>query len=591
LSSLFVCLFVAACNGSIAAPQETTSPSESPAPSSPSRPPDLDSGSRDQPTASSVRDAARADTGSGSDASAVVPPPRPSADAGGGDKAQLPASACPAGAPRAIDRVRLYPQAGQGQKLVGALIQGSNTGPTLDFVDLARVDTALVDGAFTELKFTNDKLYRWVKFYASKESAGGLSEVEFYAGAQRLTGAAFGTENADGNNPFANALDGKPATAFVGATAGGSYVGYDIGGAFVAEAPTFTPPAGASSKAVDVAIASSTPGAVVRYTRDGSNPNKTNGLTYGAPVRVESGSVNLKAVASADCYFDSEVSEAVFKVGTSTAPVTKGLKNYHIGNSLTDTINPWLEPIADSTGVDHTYSRWTMPGTTIGWIWEHRGPDDSGIGTPEGARLFDTWVKTFAPFDHMTVQPYADPTLETQAGPAIQMFNAARANSPNVQLWIYDQWPSRDESEWKQDGFATYAPKGQTAPAAPTSWENALMGQVRYHELFRQYVDDAAEGKGVLIVPAGLALLELKRRIDQGKMPGMSDFFGTMFQDVIHLNPRAQYLVALVFYSCLYKQTPEGHVTFNEPTLSAEQATIFKQIAWTAASTYRWSGI
>jgi hypothetical protein len=171
------------------------------------------------------------------------------------------------------------------------------------------------------------------------------------------------------------------------------------------------------------------------------------------------------------------------------------------------------------------------------------------------------------------------------------MFNAARANSPNVQLWIYDQWPSRDESEWKQDGFATYAPKGQTAPAAPTSWENALMGQVRYHELFRQYVDDAAEGKGVLIVPAGLALLELKRRIDQGKMPGMSDFFGTMFQDVIHLNPRAQYLVALVFYSCLYKQTPEGHVTFNEPTLSAEQATIFKQIAWTAASTYRWSGI
>lgn len=498
---------------------------------------------------------------------------------------------CPEDAPRVVTKVRLRAAKGQGDQLIGAVIQGSNTGTTLDFVDLAKVVAAPSDGAFTELEIENAKLYRWLKYYAPPGSAGGLAELEFYAGDVKVEGRSFGTVNPDGNHAFGEALDGDASTYFVGTTPGGSYVGLDVGGDFVTAEPTFTPPPGVLSAATDVEISTTTPGAKVRYTLGTTPPSSTSGTEYTAPIRVENTSMSIQAVAYADCYFDSPARSARFSIGTVGEPVTRGLKSYHIGNSLTDTINPWLEPIADSTGVDHEFSRWTMPGTTLGWIWSHRGPNDSGIGTPEDARLFDSWVKTFAPIDHLTLQPYSDPTLDQEGGVAIEMFDAARAESPQLQLWIYDQWPQRAEPEWSNDALANYKGPNGVQPPKPTSWEDAVAGQLRYHEMFRQFVDDGASGKPVRIIPAGLALRELKRQMDAGQIPGLNDFFGSMFQDYIHLNPPAQYLVALVFYACLYQQTPEGHVTFSEPSLTPEQTLAFQRIAWKVASEYRWAGI
>jgi hypothetical protein len=498
---------------------------------------------------------------------------------------------CPKDAPRPVTRVRVFAADGQGDKLVGARIQGSNTGPTLDFVDLATVERAPPDGGHAELTIAEPKLYRWVKYYAGEDSPGALAELELYAGDVLLDGKGFGTASADGKAPYASALDGDRATAFAGSTAGGSYVGLDLGGTYVASAPTFTPPGGALAAPGSVTLASSTPGAKIRYTTDGTSPSRSSGSEYGAPVPVASGATTLKAIAYADCYFDSEIAESTYRVGQTAAPATSGLKSYHIGNSLTDTINPWLEPIADSTGVDHQFSRWTMPGTPLGWIWDHRGPNDDGIGTPGEAKVFDSWVKTFAPIDHISVQPYSDPTLSTQAGAAINMFKAARAASPDVQFWIYDQWPSPVTKQWQEDSFANWAPDGQPKPPAPKTWEEAVTGQVRYHEAFRKYVDDAVEGKPVLVVPAGLALLELKKEIDRGAVPGINDFFGWAFGDEIHLHAPAQYLVSLVFYACMYKQTPEGRVKFVEPSLTPEQGRLFQQIAWRVVSGYAWSGL
>jgi hypothetical protein len=104
-------------------------------------------------------------------------------------------------------------------------------------------------------------------------------------------------------------------------------------------------------------------------------------------------------------------------------------------------------------------------------------------------------------------------------------------------------------------------------------------------------VDARVGGKPLLIVPGGLALVELKRRMDTGAVPGLGDFFGTMFEDELHLTRPAQYLVALVFYACLYRQTPEGRVTSAGTGLTTEQARIFQQIAWIVASEYAGSGV
>lgn len=173
------------------------------------------------------------------------------------------------------------------------------------------------------------------------------------------------------------------------------------------------------------------------------------------------------------------------------------------------------------------------------------------------------------------------------------MINTALRDSPDLQVWIYAQW--QGQTQWQTSVFAngggTSYPDFQV-PRKPTTWEDGTRNALLYFEQFRNYVDArvTTNTKPMLVVPAGVALIELKRQIELGQVPGITNFFSAMFEDEEHLTRPAQYLVALVFYACLYRENPEGKVTFNGP-LTAEQARIFQRIAWTTASTYAGSGI
>lgn len=498
---------------------------------------------------------------------------------------------CPIDAPLAVNRVRVYPAAGEAALLVGARIQGSNTGPTSDFVDLATITQAPAEGAFSEINFANERLFRYVRYYAPAESSGGLASIEFLRGETVLTGQGFGTASTAGH-PYTAALDADLTSYFAGAAIGGNYVGLDIAGSFVTAAPRFTPDGRTSVDPLNVALSSTTAGAHIRYTLDGSNPTRELGSAYTAPLLLSSGRINVRALAYADCYFDSSVSSATYAVGPDAVPVTVGLKTYHLGNSLTDTINPWLEPIADSTGVDHVYARWTIPGAPIAWLRDHKR---EGFETPEGAGDYDNFVRTFAmptPIDHLSLQPFSDPEFSVQGGAAVELLTAAYTHSPELQVWIYAQWPGR--TDWQNDAFSNGGgpsyPEWQV-PSAPTNWEDATRNHLLYHEAFRTYVDERVPGKPLRIVPAGLALIELKRQMDAGTITGLGSFFDTMFDDELHLSRRAQYLVALVFYSCLYRQTPEARVTHSGTELTLDQALAFQRIAWSTASAYPLSGV
>jgi hypothetical protein len=554
-----------------------------------------------------ARSDASLDAGRKADARAVQSP----ADAEARDGAATPsarADGCPVDAPLPLNRVRIYPATGAGSKLVGARIQGSNSGPTTDFEDVATIERAPADGEFTEIEFANQKLFRFVRYFDAAATPAAIAELEFYNGQTRLVGKTFGTTNPDGKSPFSNAFDGDVATSFAGATMGGNYVGLDIAGEYIATAPTFSPAPGALRAASDVTIATTTKGAKVRYTLDGAAPSSAEGLAYEKAIRVDVATMNIKAVAYAPCYFESPVASAMYTIGAPMAG-TRGQKSYHIGNSLTDTVNEWLEPIADSTGVDHQYARWTLPGTPIAYLWNYRNTPPPGeskplkeqaFGTPPAAADFDNFVKTFSPIDHLSVQPFADPVLATQGGAAVEIFRAAKAASPDLQFWIYWQWPNKDPQAssgdgWMMDGFArgaSHAMWPAPDPSVPLgTWEDTARAQGRYHEAFRQFVDDAVDGKKVLIIPGGLALAQLKQEIDQGRVPGMNEFFSSIFEDYLHLKPAGQYLVSLVFYACMYKQTPEGRVTVKPDGMTAEQAQIFQRLAWQVASGYPLSGI
>jgi hypothetical protein len=85
-------------------------------------------------------------------------------------------------------------------------------------------------------------------------------------------------------------------------------------------APAFSPPGGSYASAQNVAISSSTNGAIIYYTLDGSTPSRTTGTQYSAPVNVSS-NATLRAIACASAMADSPVSAATYSFGLPAAPV------------------------------------------------------------------------------------------------------------------------------------------------------------------------------------------------------------------------------------------------------------------------------
>jgi hypothetical protein len=86
-----------------------------------------------------------------------------------------------------------------------------------------------------------------------------------------------------------------------------------------AAAPTFAPPAGSYLSAVDVSMASTTAGAVIRYTTNGTDPTPSS-TQYTSPIHVTA-TTTFKARAYADGYDPSDVTTATYTIeGTIAAP-------------------------------------------------------------------------------------------------------------------------------------------------------------------------------------------------------------------------------------------------------------------------------
>lgn len=137
----------------------------------------------------------------------------------------------PTPVPGAFTSARYFPRSGQESRMVGGKLQGSNTSPTSGFVDLATISSAPPSGQWSTLSWSNGTVYRYVRYLSPTGGWGNVAELEFYAGATRLTGAGFGTAGSYNNsgNTFDKALDGNTATFFDCPTGDGCYVGIDTG--------------------------------------------------------------------------------------------------------------------------------------------------------------------------------------------------------------------------------------------------------------------------------------------------------------------------------------------------------------------------
>jgi 6-phosphogluconolactonase len=108
-------------------------------------------------------------------------------------------------------------------------------------------------------------------------------------------------------------------------------------------APVFAPPAGTYDSAQDVAITTSTSGATIRYTIDGTTPTDSYGTVYSAPVQVAD-TLTLRAVAYRAGWTTSSVTSALYTI----EPPEPVYKQYaYIANSESQTISAFtIDPSA-----------------------------------------------------------------------------------------------------------------------------------------------------------------------------------------------------------------------------------------------------
>ncbi len=119
-------------------------------------------------------------------------------------------------------------------------------------------------------------------------------------------------------------------------------------------APMFNPGAGTYSSTLDVTITTTTSGATIRYTTDGSTPTTTSGTIYAAPVHIAD-SMTLKAVAYKSGLTTSSVVTAEYAI----APLVAAPVFSPVARAYDDP-----QDIAISTSTAGASIRYTTDGTT-----------------------------------------------------------------------------------------------------------------------------------------------------------------------------------------------------------------------------------
>jgi hypothetical protein len=255
---------------------------------------------------------------------------------------------------------------------------GSLTSATNDFEDIAEVQGAPAEGDWTEFVVPTKcvRAYRFLKYQARNDTHGDVAELEFYAGDRKLTGKPFGTVGGEerGGDPKL-AFDGDTATFFRGDGVFQQYVGIDLGPDAQAARPTASVPQGTYPNSREIALASETQRARILYSLDsqgrpGLDPagHPEGGCQeYSGRLVVIAKSAILQAVAVKPGLADSMVVVIAYRIG-KPEEASGEIAEFHIGNSLTDTVHDWMEPLAASAGHKVRYYRFTIPGAPTDWL-------------------------------------------------------------------------------------------------------------------------------------------------------------------------------------------------------------------------------
>ena len=140
---------------------------------------------------------------------------------------------------------------------------------------------------------------------------------------------------------------------------------HEFSGSSQVAAPTFNPPASTYASAQAVTISTTTSGASMRYTVDGSTPTSTTGTLYSSPVSI-SATTTLKAIA--------------YKSGMTDSTVTTGTYTITVCNPPAITGNP-----ANATACAGSTAGFSVTATGDGLTYQWQINSGGGFGNISGA--------------------------------------------------------------------------------------------------------------------------------------------------------------------------------------------------------------
>jgi hypothetical protein len=338
-------------------------------------------------------------------------------------------------------------------------------------------------------------------------------------------------------------------------------------------------PASVHKGPLEVALRCDTPGAVLRYTLDGTTPaDADEGMAYAGPIKIEK-NATVVAVAFKEGLAASPPAFATYLVGDGAGP---GLRSLHVGNSLTDTTRRFAD-LARTAGRLHEYRGFTAPGALTSQLWD-----------VERVRRRDDWKKALTDLgriDHFTVQP-RDFDVAREAAYDVKFFDLVREASPDVQPWLYCEWVEKDRQRPTDKGRV---PSGQMKKLYPAlTWEESMGAMLLYVEDLQAEVGKSYKGrKPPRVLPAAVAVGLVSDMIERGKFPDApgGSFYPLLFRDNVHPNENGAFLVDCVWYAAFYRESPEGKVLPVGTTLTPAQARAMQRAAWDVVRSYPGGGL
>ncbi|HEX4132242.1 MAG TPA: chitobiase/beta-hexosaminidase C-terminal domain-containing protein [Pirellulales bacterium] len=476
--------------------------------------------------------------------------------------------------PAVVDHIRYFPVVKHEAAMVGGKFAGSNASATEGFQTLATITQAPKPGEWTEIALDNREPYRWLRYESPAHSHGFVAEIEFLAGSQRIDGIPFvryDTPGGDGRKAF----DHDTSTWVISRENDQPLACLDTWDRSATRAPVFRPGPLEYAEPQEVALVCPGPAgdAEIRYTLDGTMPTAANSKVYTQPIRMDR-TTTLVATAHKAALAESPPTWGTFLVGPSAKP---GLHTFHIGNSLTGTTNQFAR-FARTAGYDHTYINFTMGGAWTNKLWN--------IGLVEKKADWEKALTSLPRIDHFTVQP-RDFDIAEEADYEIRFFDLIRKHSPGMQPWLYIEWVERARQRPTDQGIVPSRQMKKLYPAQ--TWEESMSAMLLYGEdLQQQVLENYHGGRRPRIIPSCLAMGWIHNMIDRGQVPGMppGSFYPELFGDQVHPNHSGGYLVDLTWFAAFYRQSPVGTVLPVSTPVTAEQAAVMQELAWSVVKNY-----